>query len=79
VINLLLSPEEHILYEGMLTGIPLGKVNCGQSRVIEVPICFLCMGQFEVGAEARILGIVGESGRAGIGWLHVIVNASGQD
>lgn len=79
MINLLLSPEEHILYEGVLTGIPLGKVNCGQSRFIEVPICFLCMGQFEVGAEARILGIVGESGRVGVGWLRVNVNANGQD
>ncbi|KAL4067655.1 transport protein Trs120 or TRAPPC9 TRAPP II complex subunit-domain-containing protein [Scleroderma citrinum] len=76
VINLSMSPEEHILYEGVLMDIPLGKVDCGQLKDIEVPICFLCMGQFEVGAEARILGIVGESGRAGVGWLRVIVNES---
>ncbi|KAF9246496.1 TRAPP II complex [Melanogaster broomeanus] len=56
-LNLIPSSEEHIIFEGSLTEIPLGDVGGCQSKVIEVSVCFLCVGHFEFGAEARLLGV----------------------
>lgn len=73
-VTLLPSPEEHILFEGVLANIPVGTVEGGQSKAVEIPMCFLCSGKFEIGAEARILGTCRERERAGVGRVYAIVN-----
>ncbi|KAH7889670.1 TRAPP II complex [Phlebopus sp. FC_14] len=72
-LSLTPSPEEHVLFEGHLTDIPLGKIESGHSQVVETPICFLCTGRFEIVAEARVVGVAEEDGRAGVDRLHVII------
>ncbi|KAG1715705.1 hypothetical protein ID866_1468 [Astraeus odoratus] len=74
MINLSLSPEDHVLFEGTLTDIPLGRIDSGKSKNVDVPLCFLCAGQFEVSAEARKVG-VGENigGQTPVGWTRAIV------
>ena len=68
-----MSPEEHILLQGSLTDIVLGRVESGQSQIVEVPLCFLSVGYFEIAAEARQLGIMGEKSRTGVSRLWTIV------
>lgn len=76
-LNLVSSPDEHILFEGVLTDIPLGRIETSQSQVVEIPVCFLSGGHFEIGAEARILGASEESGRAGVSRLRAMVREDG--
>ncbi|KAI6022691.1 TRAPP II complex [Pisolithus marmoratus] len=71
-VTLLPSPEEHILFDGVLANIPVGTVEGGQSKAIEIPLCFLCCGKFEIGAGARTLGMCGESEWAGVGRSFVV-------
>ncbi|KAF8844938.1 hypothetical protein BDN67DRAFT_942470 [Paxillus ammoniavirescens] len=73
MVNLIPSSEEHILFEGSLTNIPLGNVGGGQSKVIEIPLCFLCVGHFELGVEAQLLGAPEERSRVGVGRIQVMV------
>ncbi|KAG6376171.1 TRAPP II complex [Boletus reticuloceps] len=72
------SPEEHVLLQGSLTDIALGRVESGQSRIVEVPLCFLSVGYFEIAVEARQLGVAGEKRRTGVArlWARVKENDS---
>ncbi|KAI6166990.1 transport protein Trs120 or TRAPPC9 TRAPP II complex subunit-domain-containing protein [Pisolithus thermaeus] len=72
-VTLLPSSEENILFEGVLKDIPAGTVEGGQSKAIEIPLCFLCSGKFEIGAEAHILGARRESQWAGVSRSRVVV------
>ena len=72
-LDLSMSPEEHVLLQGSLTDIVLGRVEGRQSQEVEVPICFLSDGYFEIAVEARQLGVTGEQGRTGASHLWVIV------
>ncbi|KAI6109782.1 TRAPP II complex [Pisolithus sp. B1] len=65
-VTLLPSSEENILFEGVLKDIPAGTA-------IEIPLCFLCSGKFEIGAEAHILGARRESQWAGVSRSRVVV------
>ncbi|KAF8136381.1 transport protein Trs120 or TRAPPC9 TRAPP II complex subunit-domain-containing protein [Boletus edulis] len=67
------SPEEQVLLQGSLTDIALGRVESGQSRIVEVPLCFLSVGYFEIAVEARQLGVAGEKRRTGVArlWARV--------
>jgi len=73
MLSLSTSPEEHVLLQGSLTDITLGRVESGQSQVVEVPLCFLSVGYFEIAVEARQLGIMGEKRRTGVARLWAIV------
>ncbi|KAF9227891.1 hypothetical protein BS17DRAFT_693370 [Gyrodon lividus] len=75
-LNLIPGSEDHILFEGSLTAIPLGNVGSGQSKAIEIPLCFLCVGHFELGVEARLPAAPEESGRAGVGRVRAMVRES---
>lgn len=74
MLNLSASPEEHVLLQGTLTNIALGGVEGGQAQVVEVPLCFLSAGYFEIVVEARQLGIMEEKRRTGVARLRAIVN-----
>lgn len=73
MLNLSTSPEEHVLVQGSLTDITVGRVESGQSRVVEVPLCFLSLGHFGIAVEARRLGIMGEQRQTGVANLWAIV------
>lgn len=73
MLDLSTSPEEYVLLQGSLTDIVLGRVESGQSQVVEVPLCFLSVGHFEIAVEAWQLGIVGEKQRTGVTRLWAIV------
>jgi hypothetical protein len=70
MLNLSTSPEEHVLLQGSPTGIMLGRVESGQSQVIEVPLCFLSVGYFEIAVEVRVIG---DKRRTGVARLWTAV------
>jgi hypothetical protein len=66
-----MEPIEHIIYEGILSDVPVGRLERGESREVDITICFLSYGRFEIGAEVQGLGV---SGRAGVGQLTADVH-----
>ncbi|KAF8654133.1 hypothetical protein AX16_003664 [Volvariella volvacea WC 439] len=73
-LDLTIEPVEHVVHEGVLNGLPVGRLEPGSRVVREVPVCFLARGQFEVIAEVNPLGISrGGSVRSGFGHLTALV------
>lgn len=66
------EPEKHVIYQGVLQGIPLGEAHSGETKELEMAICFVSCGRFELRAQIEILGAPrGEL--AGSGHITVLV------
>jgi trafficking protein particle complex subunit 9 len=72
-VDLTAEPYEHVIYEGSLTDIAVGALEPSMSAKITVPICFVSCGRFEINADARIWGIMGEDSKVGSGKLRADV------
>ncbi|PFH54333.1 hypothetical protein AMATHDRAFT_72835 [Amanita thiersii Skay4041] len=72
VIDFRLEPSEHVIYEGTLQDVPVGRLVSGDSKDVEVVICFLALGNYEIFAEAKLAGDQGAT-KAGVGYLKVKV------
>lgn len=72
LLTLAASPLEHMHWEGSLTDIPIGRVEGGGSREVEIPLFFVSEGVFSFVGEARMLG-ESTSTRSGEGELEVHV------
>ncbi|KDR81631.1 hypothetical protein GALMADRAFT_239700 [Galerina marginata CBS 339.88] len=55
-LDLETNPSEHVIYEGVLTDIPVGRLESGESKEITTAICFLTSGHFEISALVRGFG-----------------------
>ena len=70
--NMFFEPEKHVIYQGVLHEIPLGEVQSGKTRELEMAVCFVSCGRFELRAQVEIL----DSPRgelAGSGHITVLV------
>lgn len=76
-MDLTLEPSEHVIYEGVLNDLPIGRLESGESREVENGVCFLAFGRFYISAHARIVGVPRADARAGSGRLTAIVRAEG--
>lgn len=72
-INLKVDPADHIIYDGVLSNIPLGRIESGETGDVETAVCFLSQGRFEIFAEVHILGASRSERKAGRGQLKAIV------
>jgi hypothetical protein len=63
--DLSMEPAEHVIAEGVVTGMPIGRLQSGDSKDIELALCFLCFGRFDIRAEVRILGTDRNGSKAG--------------
>lgn len=73
-MNLSFSSSEHVLYEGVLSNIPVGKLESGEEQDIEMGICFVSKGRFDIHAEASLVGCdEDEDAKAGEKHLRVLV------
>lgn len=75
-LDLALDPFDHVLFEGGLSDIPVGHLKSGASTQVDIAICFVAVGKFEIGAEVRTLGPDVRDGgdeRVGVGTLRVTV------
>ncbi|KAI0093921.1 TRAPP II complex [Irpex rosettiformis] len=70
VLDMSISPSEHVLYEGVLSGIPIGRIEGRSSRKYEIPLTFVACGRFDVTATAYIPG---QKNSAGHGQITVFV------
>jgi hypothetical protein len=50
------SPSEYLIYEGVLTDLPVGRLESGESKEITTSICFLTSGHFEISGLIRGFG-----------------------
>lgn len=65
-----MEPVEHVLFEGTQTGIPVGRLEREESRVVCIPVCFLSFGRFILSAVVRSSKT---NTREGVGQLTAIV------
>ncbi|KAI0818742.1 transport protein Trs120 or TRAPPC9 TRAPP II complex subunit-domain-containing protein [Irpex lacteus] len=70
VLDVSVTPPEHVLYEGVLSGISIGHIDAGDSYEIEIPLTFVACGRFDVTARTYIPG---QNSSAGHGQIGVFV------
>lgn len=75
-LDLIFDPAEQVLWEGVLSNMAMGKLKPDETKTVEVPLCFLCTGRFEIGAEVRIMGAMKNS-RAGASRICISVREDG--
>ena len=73
VVNMNLDPFQHILAEGVLSDIPVGRLGSGQTYEFDTPVTFVSCGRFEVSGVIRDPGQSGDSDRLGRGLLKAMV------
>ncbi|KAH7103873.1 TRAPP II complex [Auriculariales sp. MPI-PUGE-AT-0066] len=54
-LSLALTPVDYVLVEGVLTDIPVGRVQSGETTTLDMGMCFVAAGSFDIAAEARSL------------------------
>jgi len=67
-----MEPAEHIISEGILADMPIGQLGSGESGEVDIGLCFLSFGRFDIRVDVRIPGS-GHGSKAGTGWLSAIV------
>lgn len=75
-LDLVFDPAEQVLSEGVSSNIAIGKLKPDETKAVEVPLCFLCTGRFEIGAEARVMGALRDS-RVGASRVCISVREDG--
>ena len=72
-VDLEVEPVDHIVHEGTLTDLAIGRLDEGESREVEVALCFIAYGYFEIFSQARAFDASRMDTRAGVGRLTAIV------
>ncbi|KAH8106969.1 TRAPP II complex [Cristinia sonorae] len=72
VLDLSFQPAQHIIFEGVSSGIPISKLTNGESFEVEMPITFVSSGRFDLTSQVRRLGQ--PAGWIGHGHLTAIVD-----
>ncbi|KAF8894639.1 TRAPP II complex [Infundibulicybe gibba] len=68
------DPPEHVIHEGVLSDLSVGRLGSGESRTLETALCFLANGRIELGAVVRARGSDPPVNiRAGAGCLTAIM------
>jgi trafficking protein particle complex subunit 9 len=70
-----MEPSEHIIYEGVLSAVPIGRLESGESNEMEMSICFLSYGRFEIAVELHFSGAAAhEDSRVGAAQIKVDID-----
>ena len=72
-LNLDLEPADHVIFQGELVDIPVGRLAKGELYDIETPITFIACGRFDFSAEVYTLTRSGESKQVGHGKMRIDV------
>ena len=75
-LNLTLEPSDHVVYQGELLDIPVGRLGRGESYEVETPVAFVACGRYSSSAEVRTLGAPRDTSLAGYGKMLIAVNDS---
>ncbi|KAH9180692.1 TRAPP II complex [Lactarius sanguifluus] len=72
--DITVDPTDHVIQEGVLSDVPIGRLEKGEERELEAPLCFVACGRFRVQVEARAVDGVGREARVGSATLKVVVS-----
>ena len=75
-LNLDLSPEPHVIHQGELADVPVGRLAKGESFEVETPVTFIACGRFDFSAEVYALGRPHHCNLVGHG--KMLVDVSGE-
>ncbi|KAI0322235.1 TRAPP II complex [Amylostereum chailletii] len=67
------EPSDHVIHEGILSEVPVGRIDAGGSRNVEIPLCFVACGEFQLAIDVRLMGARPDDGKVGSGLLKVVV------
>ncbi|KIJ44069.1 hypothetical protein M422DRAFT_252562 [Sphaerobolus stellatus SS14] len=72
------SSAEHVLYDGVITNVPVGRLESGEEQQLEFGVCFISGGRFDLHAEAHVVSNDGDDETlAGKGDLRIRVRSEG--
>lgn len=72
-LNITLEPFEHVVYQGELQDIPIGRLGKGEYYEVETPVAFVACGRFDFSAEVRALERPRGSNFVGYGKMCIAV------
>ncbi|CCM02371.1 uncharacterized protein FIBRA_04466 [Fibroporia radiculosa] len=72
-LNLTLDPAQHVIHQGTLVDIPVGRLAQAESRETEIPIIFVSAGQFNFTSDVYAITDPIQSGKVGRGQLRTAV------
>ncbi|KAH9951944.1 TRAPP II complex [Amylocystis lapponica] len=75
-LNLSLHPSRHMIHQGILTDIPIGRLESGASHEVETPVSFVSCGRFDFRADVHAHGLPGDSSHVGRGQLRALVETT---
>lgn len=50
------NPSEHVLYNGVINNISVGELSSGEERQVEIGVCFVSEGKFDLRATVHAIG-----------------------
>ncbi|KZT26443.1 hypothetical protein NEOLEDRAFT_1062821 [Neolentinus lepideus HHB14362 ss-1] len=71
-LDLAMDPAEHVIHEGILNAIPIGLLRPNGSHDVDIVVCFVCGGTFNITATVRTLAALPSAGKVGFGDLTVL-------
>lgn len=69
----IVDPADHAIQEGAASGIPIGRLESGAERVLEMPFCFVACGRFDIHVGVRAINTTAREARAGSATLKAAV------
>jgi len=69
----IVDPADHAIQEGVAAGIPIGRLESGAERVLEMPFCFVACGRFHIHVGVRAINTTAREARAGSATLKAAV------
>ncbi|KAL1721168.1 TRAPP II complex [Schizophyllum commune] len=73
-LDLGLPPTEDFIHDGVTNGIPIGELAPGEDGEVDVGVCFLAHGRFEITAQAKVFA--GDDLRPSMKRLTALVKGS---
>ena len=73
-LNLELDPAQHVVYQGELADISVGRLAKGETHEMETPLAFIACGRFDFSAEVWALGRTHGSALVGHGKMRIDVS-----
>jgi trafficking protein particle complex subunit 9 len=71
--DIAVDPADHVLQEGALSDIPIGRLESREVRELEVPLCFIACGRFHMQVEAWAINSPTSHTKVGFAMLTAIV------
>ncbi|KAI0928535.1 hypothetical protein AcW1_005748 [Taiwanofungus camphoratus] len=75
-LNLYLEPSQHVIHQGLLLDIPIGRLKQGEAHETETPIAFVSGGSFDFHADVCALDQIRDTNQVGKGHLRAMVSAA---